>query len=67
MPLGGTDKMKHFIPGFVLGSVLTAGLAYSAQMVGSNGWLMGWTVTKGGEEICDSPYVWISTKEIECD
>lgn len=36
-------------------------------MVGSNGWLMGWTVTKDGEEICDSPYVWIGTKEIECD
>ena len=31
------------------------------------GVLYGWDVVKDGETICYAPYVWSSTKEIECD
>ncbi|HMU20651.1 MAG TPA: hypothetical protein PKC48_00095 [Sphingorhabdus sp.] len=45
---------------------MTAPLA-AAQLVGDTGYLRGWSVTKGGEEVCYMPYVWVSSKEIECD
>jgi hypothetical protein len=39
----------------------------AAALVGSTGYLMGWTVTKDGDEICSMPFVWTATKEIDCD
>lgn len=60
-------KVK-FIVGFVLG--ITTGLAGSvlaAQLVGGNGYLHGWDVMKDGKEICSTPYIWVRTREIECD
>ena len=60
--------MKKFVAGFIAG--LTTALtisAFAAKMVGSNGYLMGWEITKDGEEICSDPYVWTATREIECD
>lgn len=60
--------MKKFWVGLVLGLLVgIVGSTFAAQIVGSNGYLLNWTVTKDGEEICDGPFVWTSTKEIECD
>jgi hypothetical protein len=60
--------MKKFVAGFIAG--LTTALAisaFAAKMVGGNGYLTGWEITKDGEEICSDPYVWTATREIECD
>lgn len=60
--------MKKFVGGFILGAMTgIAASALAAQIVGGNGWLHGWEVTKDGETICDAPYVWVGTREIECD
>jgi hypothetical protein len=47
--------------GFVLGR------GYGPSVVGGPGYLSGWTVSVNGREICDDPYIWDSTHEIECD
>lgn len=60
--------MRKYVTGFIVGlAVGTVVPAYAAQMVGSTGYLHGWTVTKNGDEICYMPYVWPSVREIECD
>lgn len=60
--------MRKYLTGFVVGLALgTVVPAAAAQMVGSNGYLSGWDVTKDGETICYMPYVWVSLREIECD
>jgi len=56
--------MAGAILGFFVGAAASAG---AAVIAGSDGYLTGWSVTKDGEEICDSPYVWVGTREIECD
>jgi hypothetical protein len=48
----------------VLGSAIAA---LAAQVVGSNGYLNGWDVTRDGETICSDPYVYVGSREIECD
>jgi hypothetical protein len=48
------------------GTSFVLGGAYGPHLMGS-GYLQGWTIMHDGEEICDSPYVWDSTKEIECN
>ena len=60
--------LKHVLIAYFIG-VLTAGTsaAIAAKMVGGNGSLMGWEVTINGKSICDDPYIWSSTHEIECD
>jgi hypothetical protein len=45
---------------FVLGG------SYGPRLIG-DGYLTGWTVTINGKEICDDPYIWDGTQEIECD
>lgn len=60
--------MKKLVIGFMLG--LAAGAAVpsvAATLVGSTGYLAGWTVTKDGEEVCYMPYIWTGIREIECD
>ena len=60
--------MKKFISGFALGVIVAASAPLmAAQIVGNSGYLIGWTVTKDSDEICYMPYIWPSTKEIECD
>lgn len=60
--------MKNFLYGLLCGVALTsAAAAVAAQVVGSSGYLMGWEITKDGDEICSDPYVWTATREIECD
>lgn len=60
--------MHRYIVGFLVGILVgTVTSVFAARIVGDNGHATGWTVTVGGEEVCDDPYVWVSTREIECD
>ena len=60
--------MRRFIIGLLLGSFIGGtGAALAAIVAGDNGYLIGWSVTKGGETICEDPFVWTGTREIECD
>lgn len=59
--------MRKFIAGFALGVAVSAAATVSAaQIVGKDNFLLGWTVTKDGEQVCISPWVWTFTKQIEC-
>ncbi len=60
--------MKKYLAGIATGfAIAFAAPIGAAQLVGDTGYLRGWTVTKSGEEICYMPYIWVRTKEIECD
>jgi hypothetical protein len=60
--------MKKLTIGFIIGLAAGAAVpAVAASIVGSTGYLSGWTVTKDGDEICYMPYVWTYIREIECD
>jgi hypothetical protein len=60
--------MKKFLIGFASGILMGAAVPVSAAaLVGSTGYLHGWSVTKDGEDICYMPFVWTATREIECD
>lgn len=60
--------MKKFIFGLVLGLILGAvAVSWAARIVGGNGYLIGWSVTLDGDEICSDPFIWVSIKEIECN
>ncbi len=60
--------MKKFAFGFLAGITLGATVPVAASaFVNGSGYLSGWSVTKNGHEICYMPYVWSSTREIECD
>ena len=61
-------RTGQFLAGVVVGLVLGSAIAVlAAQVVGSNGYLNGWDVTRDGETICSDPYVYVSSREIECD
>lgn len=66
--IGLGEPMKKFLLGLLIG--LTFGIAITAhaqKIVGGDGYLVGWTVTVEGGEVCDTPFVWTSLREIECD
>lgn len=59
--------MRNFITGLIAGLALgTVAPVAAATLVGSSGYLFGWTVTKDGTEICSVPYVWNTLREIDC-
>jgi hypothetical protein len=51
---------------FSTGAGFALGGAYGPRLIGT-GYLTGWTVQINGRDICDDPYVWDATHEIECD
>ena len=60
--------MRKYIAGFLAGVLFSfAATAFAARIVGGSGYLIGWSVTADGEEVCDDPHIWPATKEIECD
>ena len=60
--------MRKYVIGFAAGLMLgTVAPAAAAVIVGGNGYLHGWDVTKDGDTICYAPYIWTSIREIECD
>ncbi len=62
------SRTGQFLSGVIVGLVLGSAIAaLAAQVVGSNGYLNGWDVTRDGETICSDPYVYVGSREIECD
>ena len=62
-------KMKTKICWLIIGFIMGSSVSFlsAARLVGSSGYLSGWSVTVEGEEVCSDPYVWTSVKEIDCD
>ncbi len=58
------QRMAWFLAGLLVGGSLSAA---AAKVLGDNGYLSGWDVISDDEVICSDPYVWTSTREIECD
>lgn len=60
--------MKRFVAGMVLGLLLgTAGASLAVTVTGPNGFLNGWTVTRGREVLCQTPFVHANQQRIDCD
>lgn len=60
--------MKKYFTGFIVGLILgSVTSVFAARLVGGNGYLIGWDVSIDGETVCSDPFIWASTKEIDCD
>ena len=59
--------MRQLVIGIAIGIVIGASASAVAAGIFGTGYLEGWTVSKDGEEVCDSPFVYPGSKEIECD
>ena len=59
--------MKNFLLGIIVGLAIgTVTISFASQIIGGDGWLMGWDVSYNGDTICSDPYIWTSVREIEC-
>lgn len=58
--------MRKFAFGFITGLLLGFAGPVAAAIVGPR-YLLGWSVTKDGDEVCSDPFIWPATREIECD
>jgi hypothetical protein len=62
------NEMKRFLAGLAIGLFIGAsGVAVAATITGPNGFLNGWTVTRGKEVVCQSPFVHANMQQIDCD
>lgn len=60
--------MRRFVLGFVSGAIVAGSTpALAATLTGRSGYLSGWDVVIRGDIICRDPWVWTSTREIDCD
>lgn len=59
--------MRKYVIGFVSGVLFGAAVPAAAAAIAGSGYLYGWEVTVNGRTLCYAPYVWTSTREIECD
>ncbi len=60
--------MRRFLAGVVLGLVVgSAAASFAATVTGPNGFLNGWTVTRGTQVLCQSPFVHANKQQIDCD
>jgi len=59
--------MNRFISRAVFGLCLGLAVTAIATLLIGNGHLLRWSISVGGETICSDPYVWIGSREIECD
>lgn len=64
---------SRFLLGLCVGLVLGAAgsasaLAMAPELIGGTGYLFKWDVTDSdGDIICNAPFVWAATHEIQCD
>jgi hypothetical protein len=59
--------MRKFAIGLTIGLILGSSLTAFAAGIFGSGVLLGWTVTKDGEDVCSDPSIDDGSKEIECD
>lgn len=60
--------VKRFIIGFILGSITSLSIGcFAVSYFGGSGYMFNWEVTKDGYTVCEDPYIWGNSQEIECD
>lgn len=58
--------MSRFIAGAILGLVLGVAATAGAESLMSQGYLHGWSVIGPRGAVCDAPFIWPATREIDC-
>jgi hypothetical protein len=59
---------RKFISGFAFGAILAVGVTgWAAEnSLTEMGYLIGWSVSSHGKDVCSTPFIWPATREIEC-